>query len=748
MFVTNRYPPVSDIRQCRWVGASCEPAAAARRLPNAAATATAAFVCRGRYSYCYTHAGYWQRRLQAAQLVVSRRAARAKHRPSAKPKTCRIRSAKRLRRSITVSITCCTCSTSFCIPSTIGCPSVAVPSDPSRRRPSHRHRSASSSRRRSSARPSPPNNSSNNSTNSSSSTSNRAAGLRAPRAAPRVHRRRRRDCRASARSATCRPCSRPSRRLRTSRPRARPTRRPADRRPAATSRIRTRPRARTIRPRRTSARPPARRPAPRTPRDPRPRKDDPIATYTAGLAHAAHLAPHSRREPREWWKEEAAPPPPTPRYQPLEEEVESTTVDDRVNRPNLPSRAADNGVRRGSVLRSRARDCANPFGLCVGWLLLGLLTQLLCSQAALLYTYFLADISVGNVFGGRCGAEALGLGLMSLNPAYRFALPPGLAAKTTRCLTFDQAARLRRRFFGADAAAAATATTAATATATSRHCWLYIYTETTRRARLSWNVRVLYRPREKNLVARAFDLDRPHGTLSSNLFSIIAPRADQPVNLRFPDPVYGQAVLRENVRCPVHLSIPRQGPRVGTLTYATGPSFTRGERNYTSRGTCHTPHDAARTTIIYPFMLIADDLSKLKGASRSYTRRELLTRRRRWTSRRTRSRREDAQNAGREERFRRAISAVSSSSNSSNTPCCFSSLNPRNPSRTYERQRRERRCRRRTSPEGIAKARYRLQIPADDETLVYCTCARTKSVTRKSSVSTTHTRGPRDLDTK
>uniref|UniRef100_A0ABD2W357 Secreted protein n=1 Tax=Trichogramma kaykai TaxID=54128 RepID=A0ABD2W357_9HYME len=80
---------------------------------------------------------------------------------------------------------------------------------------------------------------------------------------------------------------------------------------------------------------------------------------------------------------------------------------------------------------------------------------------------------VGNVFGGRCGAEALGLGLMSLNPAYRFALPPGLAAKTTRCLTFDQAARLRRRFFGA-----------AAATATSRHCWLYIYTETTRRARV------------------------------------------------------------------------------------------------------------------------------------------------------------------------------------------------------------------------------------------------------------------------
>ncbi|XP_023245019.1 E3 ubiquitin-protein ligase Rnf220-like [Copidosoma floridanum] len=45
---------------------------------------------------------------------------------------------------------------------------------------------------------------------------------------------------------------------------------------------------------------------------------------------------------------------------------------------------------------------------------------------------------MGNVFGGRCGAEALGLGLMSLNPAYRFALPPGLAAKTTRCLALDQ----------------------------------------------------------------------------------------------------------------------------------------------------------------------------------------------------------------------------------------------------------------------------------------------------------------------
>ena len=48
-------------------------------------------------------------------------------------------------------------------------------------------------------------------------------------------------------------------------------------------------------------------------------------------------------------------------------------------------------------------------------------------------------ILVGPVFGGRCGAEALGLGLgLSLGPAYRFALPPGLAAKTTRCLVFDQ----------------------------------------------------------------------------------------------------------------------------------------------------------------------------------------------------------------------------------------------------------------------------------------------------------------------
>lgn len=48
-------------------------------------------------------------------------------------------------------------------------------------------------------------------------------------------------------------------------------------------------------------------------------------------------------------------------------------------------------------------------------------------------------ILVGPVFGGRCGAEALGLGLgLSPGPAYRFALPPGLAAKTTRCLVFDQ----------------------------------------------------------------------------------------------------------------------------------------------------------------------------------------------------------------------------------------------------------------------------------------------------------------------
>ncbi|XP_018054530.1 PREDICTED: E3 ubiquitin-protein ligase Rnf220-like [Atta colombica] len=46
---------------------------------------------------------------------------------------------------------------------------------------------------------------------------------------------------------------------------------------------------------------------------------------------------------------------------------------------------------------------------------------------------------LGPVFGGRCGAEALGLGLgLSPGPAYRFALPPGLAAKTTRCLVFDQ----------------------------------------------------------------------------------------------------------------------------------------------------------------------------------------------------------------------------------------------------------------------------------------------------------------------
>lgn len=48
-------------------------------------------------------------------------------------------------------------------------------------------------------------------------------------------------------------------------------------------------------------------------------------------------------------------------------------------------------------------------------------------------------ILVGPVFGGRCGAEALGLGLgLPPGPAYRFALPPGLAAKTTRCLVFDQ----------------------------------------------------------------------------------------------------------------------------------------------------------------------------------------------------------------------------------------------------------------------------------------------------------------------
>ncbi|KAH0546171.1 hypothetical protein KQX54_006963 [Cotesia glomerata] len=51
-------------------------------------------------------------------------------------------------------------------------------------------------------------------------------------------------------------------------------------------------------------------------------------------------------------------------------------------------------------------------------------------------------ILVGPVFGGRCGAEALGLGLgLSLGPAYRFALPPGLAAKTTRCLVQDQACK-------------------------------------------------------------------------------------------------------------------------------------------------------------------------------------------------------------------------------------------------------------------------------------------------------------------
>lgn len=51
-------------------------------------------------------------------------------------------------------------------------------------------------------------------------------------------------------------------------------------------------------------------------------------------------------------------------------------------------------------------------------------------------------ILVGPVFGGRCGAEALGLGLgLPPGPAYRFALPPGLAAKTTRCLVFDQGRR-------------------------------------------------------------------------------------------------------------------------------------------------------------------------------------------------------------------------------------------------------------------------------------------------------------------
>ncbi|KAG9432584.1 E3 ubiquitin-protein ligase [Apis mellifera carnica] len=55
---------------------------------------------------------------------------------------------------------------------------------------------------------------------------------------------------------------------------------------------------------------------------------------------------------------------------------------------------------------------------------------------------------LGPVFGGRCGAEALGLGLgLSLGPAYRFALPPGLAAKTTRCLVFDQAFKRRTMDF-------------------------------------------------------------------------------------------------------------------------------------------------------------------------------------------------------------------------------------------------------------------------------------------------------------
>ncbi|XP_051173528.1 ankyrin repeat domain-containing protein SOWAHA-like isoform X2 [Leptopilina boulardi] len=44
---------------------------------------------------------------------------------------------------------------------------------------------------------------------------------------------------------------------------------------------------------------------------------------------------------------------------------------------------------------------------------------------------------LGPVFGGRCGAEALGLGL-PLGPAYRFALPPVLAVKTSRNLAFDQ----------------------------------------------------------------------------------------------------------------------------------------------------------------------------------------------------------------------------------------------------------------------------------------------------------------------
>ena len=53
--------------------------------------------------------------------------------------------------------------------------------------------------------------------------------------------------------------------------------------------------------------------------------------------------------------------------------------------------------------------------------------------------HYLWVILVGPVFGGRCGAEALGLGLgLPLGPAYRFALPPGLAAKTSRNLAFDQ----------------------------------------------------------------------------------------------------------------------------------------------------------------------------------------------------------------------------------------------------------------------------------------------------------------------
>lgn len=53
--------------------------------------------------------------------------------------------------------------------------------------------------------------------------------------------------------------------------------------------------------------------------------------------------------------------------------------------------------------------------------------------------HYLWVILVGPVFGGRCGAEALGLGLgLPLGPAYRFALPPGLPAKTSRNLAFDQ----------------------------------------------------------------------------------------------------------------------------------------------------------------------------------------------------------------------------------------------------------------------------------------------------------------------